>query len=246
MTTNVLDFKAKRITSDSRWSLTINHYLCFIDDSGFDKISNRPTAAMICAGDAILIDAWKQWFGSSDPDIDLPSTIRYDRNGKMAGVCISIVDKPSFTVDCKAGTYHPLDDLASFCGSGGAAALSCYAAHGCSTRCIESASLVDFQTGGSVKFVEIETELNNLAPATTTYEDLKESLLKRGKIMNLLTGAITLVQPIDEGILRDALSAGTVSLTAPTGMVPREWTEEEKQAARAARRRIIEREQASA
>jgi len=245
MTTNVLDFKGKRITSDSRWSLQIKEYFCYIDDSGFDKIADRAGAAMICAGDARLIDAWKQWFYKGDPDMDLPDTFRVLQNGAVSGVCISIVEKPVFTVDCKSGSYSAYRDYASFCGSGGTAALACYESHGCSLRCVDTASLYDIQTGGSVKFVEIETLKHNLGPATTTYADLEESFLKRGKIMNLVTGEHSNVQPIDEGVLRHALSAGTVALTAPTGQAPRAWTEEEKQAARDAMRRIIAREQAS-
>ncbi|WP_099473372.1 hypothetical protein [Stenotrophomonas maltophilia] len=245
MTTNVLDFKAKRITSDSRWSLMIDKYFCYVDDSGFDKIANRTGAAMICAGDARLIDQWKQWFQKGDPDADLPDTYRTLANGQVSDVCISIIEKPIFTVDCKSGSYHAYENFASFCGSGGTAALSCYASNGCSFRCVETASKHDIQTGGSVKFVEIDTQKHNLGPANTTYADLEESFLKRGKIMNLVTGEFANVQPIDEGVLRQALSAGTVALTAPTGHAPRAWTEEEKQAARDAMRRIIAREQAS-
>lgn len=243
MTTNVLDFKTKRLTSDSRWSLIIQHYLCYIDDSGFDKIADRPGASMICAGDAKLIDLWKQWFRTGDSEADLPETVRTDSNGKLHAVCISLVEKPLFTVNSMAGSYHALGDLASFCGSGGTAALACYATNGCSTRCVETASKHDLQTGGSVKFVDFVTSQNNLGPSDTTYADLEQSLFKRGKIMNLIDGVTVPVQPIDEGVLRQALSAGTVSLTAPTGQAPRAWTDEEKNAAREAMRRIIAREQ---
>lgn len=243
MTTNVLDFKAKRLTSDSRWSFILGHYFCYVDDTGFDKIADRQGAAMICAGDAKLIDRWKQWFRAGDSEADLPDTIRTDANGNLQAVCISLVDKPLFTVNSVAGSYHAHGDLASFCGSGGTAALACYAAHGCSTKCVETASKHDPQTGGSVKFVDFVTSQNNLGPAETTYADLEQSLFKRGKIMNLIDGVTVPVQPIDEGVIRQVLSAGTVSLTAPTGQPPRAWTDEEKNGMREAMRRIIAREQ---
>ncbi|WP_155767673.1 hypothetical protein [Xanthomonas hortorum] len=133
MTTNVLDNNSKRLASDSRWSLLIGGHLVYVDDTGFDKIADRASAGMICAGDAQLIGAWKEWFLARD-QIDLPPTERRLSNGALSPICVTIISKPGFTIDFSSGNYHAYQNLALFCGSCASSAMACFSVNKCSTQ----------------------------------------------------------------------------------------------------------------
>lgn len=245
MTTNVLDFSGQKLTCDSRWSLILGQYLVFVDDTGFDKIADRIGATMVMAGDAQLIDEWKEWFFRGDEEEELPQTFKQLADGSISGVCMAIVEKPTFTVLLTAGRHDPFEELAAFCGSGATPAMVCYASNRCAVQCVHSAMLKDPQTGGDVKFVEIATMGNNLSVPRVGYKEAEDALIERGSIMDLKTGNIFPIGPVDRDFLKARLKAGDVSLTAPTGQITRGWTSEEKDAAREAMRRIRARERSS-
>lgn len=257
MTTNVLDRRFRKVTSDSRWSVSFEDqgvkYIWFADDTGFDKIAERPHAVMICAGDAKLIEEWKTWFSSPVPSNELPPTDRSELDGSFHEIYITIIQKPSFTVLFYSGDYDHHGDVptfegadASFTGSGGGFAKACYAANGCSLKCVESAGQQDPATGGEVKFVDFESGSSNLNTVSTTIQSIRDKLSTEGTVMNMTTKATEQISNLHRTELAKALAADKVSIAAPTGRPPRTWTVQEKLKVSEVMRQIVESEQASA
>lgn len=244
MTTNVLDKRNNMVTSDSRWSIVSNPFLYFVDDTGFDKIEDRASAVMVCAGNASLIEQWRTWFIKGDFSVLPPTEIQFS-NGSFDAIYVTIVSKPDFTVDFTSGLYHAFQDDAHFCGSGAIHAKDCYSINGCAHRCIETAKAGDPQTGGEIKYYDFNTFESNLSAAPMSLAELQDELFNRGMVMDLKTRNISPMSPMDKDALKQALGAGTVSLCAPTGQAPRAWTDREKEDAKEALKRIVQREQAA-
>lgn len=244
MTTNVMDHRNRKVTSDSRWSIADRDFLYFVDDTGFDKIEDRASAVMICAGNAGLIEQWRTWFIAGDFSVIPPTEVEL-ANGTFDAIYVTIISKPSFTIDFSSGLYHAFQDDAHFCGSGAEYAKDCYSVNGCAIRCIESAKASDPQTGGEIKYYEFDSFQNNLSAPPMSLAELIDELFNRGMVMNIKTRNITSMNPMDKDSLKKALGAGTVSLSAPTGQAPRAWTDREKQDVQEAMKRIVEREKAA-
>ncbi|WP_313465672.1 hypothetical protein [Stenotrophomonas sp.] len=248
MTTNVLDKRNARVTSDSRWSVddAAGGYVYYVDNTHFDKIAERSTAVMICAGDAELIDQWKQWFVDEDAGYEAPPSHLQDLQGNViAAITVTVITKPGFAVDFSEGLYHRHEDSAYFCGSGGAAAKDCYSVNGCSFRCVDSASVADPFTGGDVKYYDVSSFENNLSNPKASLQDMLDQLVDRGFAMNKTTREITPMSPLTQEELRQKLANGTLSASAPTGVPLRGWSDRARHDAQEAMRRIVEREKAA-
>ena len=161
MTTNVLDRRNSMVTSDSRWSVVRDGVLYFVDDTGFDKIEDRPAGVMVCAGNASLIEHWRTWFIAGDYSVIPPTEITFP-DGRFDAIYVTIVTKPVFTIAFSSGLYHTYQDDAHFCGSGAEFAKDCYSVNGCAHRCIETAKGGDPQTGGEVMYYDFNTRNSNL------------------------------------------------------------------------------------
>ena len=244
MTTNVLDRRNSKVTSDSRWSIATPDFLYFVDDTGFDKIEDRPSAVMVCAGNALLIELWRTWFIAGDYSVLPPTEIQFP-NGAIDAIYVTIVSKPDFTIDFTRGLYDSFQDDARFCGTGAQFAKDCYSVNGCAVRCVETAKGIDPQTGGETKFYDFKTFQSNLSAAPMSLAELQDELFNRGMVMNMKTRTVTPMGPMDTDALKQALGAGNVSLCAPTGQAPRAWSDREKADAKAALQRIVEREKAA-
>ena len=248
MTTNVLDRKCGRITSDSRWSINDggSAYVYYVDDTGFDKIVERASAVMICAGDAKLIDAWKNWFTDPNPSYLAPQSQVIGLNGNViAEVAVTIISKPHFGIEFSRGNYESFEDAAHFCGTGGLAAKDCYSINGCSLRCVDSAKELDLCTGGEVKFYDIATFNNNLSNPKATLRSMYDQLVGRGLAVNKQTKEVIPMDPLKQDELRQALANGTLSVSAPTGTPLRAWTDREIHDVQETMKRIVEREKAA-
>ena len=233
------------MTSDSRWSVHYEGNLYFVDDTGFDKIEDRSVAVMICAGNAGLIEQWRNWF-VDDNCVTIPETEFHLPDGTVEqAVYVTIIGKPDFAVLFSSGLYSAFQSDALFCGSGAEYAKDCYSVNGCSLRCIESAKVGDPQTGGEIKFVEFDISNNNLSVPQMTLQELEDELFNRGKVMTIQTRDIASMNDMDREKLKKALSAGTVSMSAPTGQAPRAWTDREKLDVLEIKKKIVEKERAA-
>lgn len=256
MTTNVLDRRFSRVTSDSRWSVMVDvrdqKFIWYADDTGFDKIAERQNAVMVCAGDAKLIEAWKAWFSEPLPSNDLPPTDRIELDGSFHELYVAIVEKPSFTVLFYSGDYDHVggsgnfeDADASFTGSGGGFAKCCYTVNACSLKCVATAAESDPATGGEVKFVDVAQGTSNVGAELKTIQAIRDKLVTEGTLMNMTTKAKEQISGLTKTELTEALAANKVSIAAPTGRAPRAWTMEEKLKVSEVMRRIVESEKVS-
>lgn len=242
MTTNVLDKRNCKVTSDSRWSFFYGLDLVYVDDTGFDKIADRPSAVMVCAGDAKLIDAWKEWFTQPVPSNEVPPTDRIELDGSFHELYVAIVKKTTSEILFSRGDYLNHLDHASFTGTGGQYAMGCYAVNGCSIRCVETAAAHDPQTGGQIKYVDFANQASNLHPSKVRFSELEGILKKKGMVMNTVNKQ---TRPISGALateIAQALAKEQVSISAPTGHPPRTWTMQEKIDVSSAMRKIVEAE----
>lgn len=231
MTTNVIDRRKYVVASDSRWSIfnEAQGYVVYVDDTGFDKIADRHFGSLICAGDARLIEAWKAWFRAPILDVaNLPATERYEPNGAVASIVVSLVTKPDGRLVYSFGWYLDHEDEAKFSGSGAVAARDCYVLNHCGKTAVESAGLVDPMTGGETKFVEVQTMRHNLHSQVVSLKEVEEQLLNRGHVMDLNTKKVVPLAQWNQQSVAQGLEAGSLSLSAPTGQPHRAWTEVEK------------------
>lgn len=249
MTTNVIDRRKYVVASDSRWSILneAEGYLAFVDDTGFDKIGDRNHASLVCAGDALLIEAWKNWFREPVLDISkLPDTERYDANGAVSSIVVSLVTKPDGRLVYSFGWYLDHMEEAKFSGSGAAPARDCYVVNGCGRTAVASAGMVDPMTGGETKYVEVQTARHNLHQEVVSLKEVEEQLMNRGLVMDLKNPekVVSIAQWNQQSVAK-GLEAGSLSLSAPTGQPHRAWTEVEKNELRKALQNLADFENAA-
>lgn len=229
MTTNAIDLRKRIISSDSRWSIEHGEKLYFIDDTGFDKIADRHQGSIICAGDGILIEQWRNWF--TTPILNMAARPPYDRkdpDGKDRAIVVSLVFKGESRRMLSQGWYLLHGQDAKFCGSGAEYALECYSKNRCGRTSIGSAARQDPCTGGETKYVELDTFKHNLSAVTATLADALHMLQTKGNVMDLNTRNVTAISGRVPSELVAAISSGQVTLSAPTGQRIRLWTEAEK------------------
>lgn len=243
MTTNVLDGRNRRVSSDSRWSIQLPNELVFVDNTGFDKIAERTRAVMICAGDAKLIDQWKVWFVQPTPSNEVPPTDRAELDGSFHEIYVTIIVKPTYEVLFSSGDYIKYLEDAAFAGSGRGFARDCYAVNGCSIKCVETASSHDPKTGGETKYVDFTSGTSNLHQQIVTFQELEASFLQKGMVMNMATKEIRSINGTGSSELAEAITKEKVNISAPTGHPPRTWTLQEKLDVSSAMRRVVELEQ---
>lgn len=248
MTTNAIDKRKRVIASDSRWSIPDGDFLIYVDDTGFDKIADRHFAAILCAGDAILIEEWKNWF--REPALRphaLPRTERRDADGNVQSITISLIQKPDCKILFSSGWYLDFEDVAKFSGSGAVFARDCYMRNRCGKTSIESAAAQDFATGGETKYVELETFKHNLHNARVTLAEATQQLLTKGQVVDTRTKKVVSLKEYQAsaGGVVSAIIAGEKSLSAPTGQAQRPWSDAEKEELRRAMEHIAALEQAA-
>lgn len=231
MTTNAIDLRSKVIACDTRWSIEQDEWFVFVDDTGFDKMVCRPIASIVCAGDAILIEQWRNWF--IEPVLDFANMPMTNRTGHagLYDITISVIRAYSGTVIYQAGQYLDFEQHAYFSGSGSPYALDCFSTNRCSRRCVRSASELDHRTGGTIQFVELSTNAHNLSDEWVGLSEVKNQFLSRGKAMNTTTKKVI---PISDftGPAADQIKSrlrGELAISAPTGHPPKQWTDEERE-----------------
>lgn len=236
MTTNVICRTQKILASDSRWSTDpLADYpdcIAFVDDTGFDKLAVSKLYALVFAGDGELIARWKSWFLAPTLNFfNAPPVHRLipDTN-KLHSIVISLVKNSTAEVVFSSGNFMAHRENARFAGSGAQFARDCYAVNSCAKKAVMTAGGSDPATGGETKFVELDTGKNNLSVMQTTLFDMKNALEQRGYIMEIGTKKVT---PINEwqpnaGGARQAIANAVASVSAPTGLPTRCWTDQEQ------------------
>lgn len=235
MTTNVICRPKKLLTSDSRWSAPIIGHpdlFVFADDTGFDKLAVSSAHALVFAGDSELISYWKTWFTAPALDFSkLPPFQRQDvRSGTVESIVASLVKKPSCEVMFTSGRFEAHGEIARFSGSGALYAKDCYARNGCGRTAIKTASQSDLATGGETKFVELASGSSNLTVMQASHSEMITALHHRGLVMDTKTKNVT---PISEWMANNGHAQANVasaigSVSAPTGLPTREWSNQEQ------------------
>lgn len=230
VTTNSIDKVKLVVASDSRWSCQVDaDHLVFLDDWGFHKLAIRHGSTMVCAGDAILIEQWMNWYGQPELDLgNFPPLNRYF-NGQLCHIVFHIVTASGEIFDPGIGGTLDYNDEARFAGTGAPFALNCFSSNRCVKKSVGTASQIDPCTGGTMTYVELATGTNNVQPVTCGATQLNADLEQRGSIMNKHTREIS---TINDYLAKRPGSAqaglGTVNASAPTGTPAFEWSDSQK------------------
>ncbi|MEK6788527.1 MAG: hypothetical protein AABY68_06210 [Pseudomonadota bacterium] len=244
MTTNIIDTLNGVVASDSRWSIDYGNFIAYIDDSGYEKIAQRPTAVIIFAGNGVLIDGWKAWFSQQVLDIENHPDVERNIGGEDVSVTFFMLNVPSGEVEHSYGWIIPFEDI-RFAGSGAQAALECFTTNKCPITAVRTASIKDPATGGVVRYYSTKTGENNLVADCATLADAHNELWKRGFIMDKTTK-----QEFPASVLAASDAAGAVqamkamSLTAPAGPALK-WTDAAKANLKIALQKLADREAAA-
>lgn len=231
MTTNAIDRLNRLVASDSRWSILLDgNRIAYVDDTGFDKLANRQFHTMAFAGDGVLIERWKGWFLAEELDFDnLPPFQRLEGNA-LVTLYFSLVQKPDCTVIFNSGWWIHHGEHASFAGSGAPHAYDCYVINGCGKKAISSAAVNDPATGGEIKYVELVSGVHNLNAEQSTLSSAIQQLNQRGFVMDTNTKVVTPIKDLHQATVEAlrALESGDRTLTAPTGLPMRVWSDAQK------------------
>lgn len=241
MTTNVYDRAHLIAGTDSRWSITNDFAIFFVDDSGFEKIVATDTAVFLFAGDSAVIQQWKTFLFSEDQTSEPP----LDR------IALLMVDKTDGDVIFSHGQdIQPEDDdrklIASFAGSGARHAAGFWLLHRCALSSIQVAKLLDPYSGGETKFFELKSNTGNLSN-DVGLDGLNKSFMERGMVMYLTNGQVPI--SIHDAAAQDPrvkelvtnIAQGSISLSAPCDAQFIKPTDEDKAKLKAALDRALRR-----
>ncbi|WP_145964072.1 hypothetical protein [Chromobacterium phragmitis] len=229
MTTNVFDRGPVILATDSRWSARLpgNKGICYVDDTGFDKLFVDRNGGFACnfAGSAILIDQWKNWLASDMSTA--PPDVYY--NGISISICLVERDGQLSIVENQDINH---EDGSKFAGSGALNAYECWKMNKSATKAVESAKVLDPCSGGNVKSADLPSGRHNVENVANL-EDVVESLVKKGFVMYIANP-----QPIefekaaandaDVANLKGALASGAAQISAPYDAMYQDWSPEQK------------------
>ncbi|MBI6925732.1 hypothetical protein Q9323_03345 [Pseudomonas fulva] len=232
MTTNVYDGTKRLLSSDSRWSSKhpSGDFIIFVDDVGFDKIEVASGHAFLFAGYASTISDWKAFLKSK------PSSSQ--GHPSLDGIALLITNVATGQIVDHVGQDIQIanadQSVTSFAGSGSSHAADCWTVNGCAKTAVESAKNFDLFSGGSVRYLELNTLDNNLLNITN-YDELKKSFTAQGMVM--YTANSHKQVPVNEAALTDVrvgelcneIARGQISPSAPCDAMHHRATAAEKQ-----------------
>lgn len=236
MTTTVYDGIAKIAATDSRWSISLENAVVYVDDSNFDKIEYLSDKRLVVtfAGNASLIEVWKTWFRTGMQG-SRPSVSEKGPSGEEFSIATCILSLNDGGVLFAHGQDIEIEN-AKFAGSGGIHAHGCWQNHKCAVRAVDSAKKLDVFSGGETKYVNMMAGEHNLN-SPLSCRDMTTSFLSKGFVMYLHNKADSPV-PFQEAVSRDRameqlaqdIASGAVVARAPCDAMFKPWTpEEEKQ-----------------
>lgn len=223
------DKNSLTITSDSRWSVELDtEHLLYIDNTDFEKMVELEFFALVMAGDALLIEQWKNW-AKGDILKKRPDVVRIGENQNKHYISVCLIKKPSIVLfDSQVATI--VLPHARFSGSGREYAKECWEKNQCAKIAINSAKASDIFTGGTVKYVDLSSSANNLSSDSATIQDLNNMLFSVGVVMNRDTSTITPVQEYsNKDEIAKGLESGALVASAPTGDIQSPWNESQEQ-----------------
>lgn len=233
------------VASDSRWSYEFpgnDDEFLFVDNTGFNKIAARKDFCFVFAGNGKLMQLWKDWLRVDPlPLMNLPPFGVMVPGGKIVGVAICMVQRPSGKVWMQKGTIKSGDD-AVFAGTGAEAAKVCWESNKCAKTAVKSASMSDLFSGGHVKHMAVSNGAHNLgspAEQMATIDVVDEALKQRGCYMDVKTKTAVPIEqsPRGQALLKIVTTQSTAS--APTG-VDVEWTDDDIEEFRGALQRAVD------
>ena len=243
MTTTIYDIYNKRVASDTRWSASATlsdgkKYFFYTDTSSFEKIANLKNVVLILAGDGKLIADWKHWWFNSLDTNNLPNT--KNQSGKES-VSLLVIDKINNKVLFDAGHKYlcfckETDAIISvFSGSGNLYAAKCWDTNRCSEQAIKTAAQLDLFTSDMVKYVCFENGDNNIGEPNYDYQNIVESMLTEGYVMeiNTKTAANDAGIPMSKSKVHEEISQqlfnGDIVASAPApGLSNFKWDDENR------------------
>jgi hypothetical protein len=239
MTTNVTDLTSQQMASDSRWSIPKTEFLVYLDDSGFDKIVTQHDLALMFAGNAGVIQSWKDWLPIATENSPIPEVV---------GIAVCAVNLTTGQIVFESGQdIYPNE--ARFAGTGAFHAYNCWQVNGCPRKAVNSAKIVDIYSGGEVKYLVFSSKDTNVSNSTGV-KDLHQMLATKGMVM--YTNGFNGYQPgyvlgIEDAAksdpevakIKDQIASGAVVASAPCGAMYNDWTEESKAKLEAAIKSVL-------
>lgn len=240
MTTTVYDRLNQFVASDSRWSMPLDGmpgWLCYVDDTGFGKISLRQNKVLCLAGDGELIERWKNWWTAPTISMAYPDVEKPD-GGQISLYAIDM-ESNQILFHQNLGCVH-LDPesrelQALFTGSGGTFALSGWQKSKCARTCVSQAMGTDCCSGGGVRYVDFATGMSDIECTVTTISEVLLQLKQRGFVMNLNDPSRTAYAISAQDVAQDVANAKAIVansngvLSAPTGNEQIVWDHATKQ-----------------
>lgn len=230
MTTNVYDQSKLLITSDSRWSILTDFGVIYVDDTGFDKIEISKDHAFVFAGNAGVIQLWKDYIRASQAGIPLARP-----SAKGISLLVAKMGCGSFVEAYGQDISLPskAKPVVSFAGTGSHPAAVCWFANKCGKRAIDSAKARDYYSGGTVSFLELNTRVGN-QQNNRNADKLSEAFLDKGMVM-YTPGITSSSVPLTQAAASDPrvaewlkkIAEGSVEIQAPCDSMFAEPTEEE-------------------
>ncbi len=240
MTTTVYDRMAKAVTSDSRWSCTLDHlgyegHVLYVDDAGFGKLALREDTVMVLAGHGYLIELWKKWLLVSelDPEAEMPPT---HIPGQMP-FTIYIIEISTNKVLFDEGHKHTIFDreanevVAAFSGSGSLYAADNWLESTCARTAIDYAKCNDHFSGGTVRYVDFTSRKHDLETRLDTIQEVVNIMLQRGFIMDTKKpgAAPVSISAQEVAEVRQLLANGALAPSAPVGKGAKPWDDASKE-----------------
>lgn len=156
------------MATDSRWTLNYNHLgqtkHLFLDDAGYHKLLKvRATGAEIdlifmFAGDAAVIDGWKK---SINAIRSRQAHVPFEQL-PVDGMNVAVASSSVTDLLYQFGVEFSVGDEANFAGSGSFAAAESWQSCQCARTAVESAKQQDAYTGGTVRYINLQTGEHNL------------------------------------------------------------------------------------
>lgn len=234
MTTNIYDFHAGMIGSDSRWSIeTPSKSIIYVDDSGYEKIAHIGNYAFLFAGNVMVIHAWKMYLHERSQG--LPAA-----RPPLAGCAFLAVELSSCEILEEYGQdIGPVDaetgrKVASFAGTGSFHAHKCWRQNKCVKTAVRSAVADDYFSGLPLKYLNLKNAGDKDCASVLDLEVLRNSFLTKGMVMkpSTIKAPIPLLEAAvnDPEIAkcRDDIANGKATIQAPCDAMYNQPTAEDE------------------
>ncbi|MBS0854550.1 MULTISPECIES: hypothetical protein [unclassified Tatumella] len=181
----------------------------------------REDVVLCLAGNGELIEQWKTWWRASTLVKNYPP-FTSNNGDSVALYAVDLLTNKlwllSNQIDATYVDSNSKEVRALFSGSGGALAFTAWRRTLDVKQSIIEAISNDFCSGGSVRFIDYHSQLQDLEDSFHTIKDVQNELVNRGYVMDIKS----LKNPIpitDQafGKMRDSLAANVAAIGAPLG-----------------------------